>query len=256
MDSVIEKLKEIETGEVGIIIFSELKKDIICSLNDELIVPLASAAKVGIAFWIAKLVEAGDFNWNDVVEPIRFNPKEDSVEIYPHFQNRSSLMLRDAVEVMIACHDSFVADTVVQFCGGWNKLNERMRSYFQSMNITQDPRDPDNLGKLSEMLELICLIFHGYKDDAELWKPIINGLVRQRDEVIGIPDHHLNHMTGGLESAAVDIGILGDFSKGPFLYVVAARDLSCRYKEKSADEKMREAFRLLYKEYQYISDHC
>lgn len=78
INSVIEKLKEIETGEVGIIIFSELKKDIICSLNDELIVPLGSAAKIGIAFCIAKLVEAGDFNWNDVVEPIRFNPKEGS----------------------------------------------------------------------------------------------------------------------------------------------------------------------------------
>jgi hypothetical protein len=51
MQKVFDKLKEIESGEVGIIIYSELKQDIIASLNEGLSVPLASAAKVAIAFW-------------------------------------------------------------------------------------------------------------------------------------------------------------------------------------------------------------
>ncbi|MEH7444201.1 serine hydrolase [Bacillus sp. JJ1122] len=253
MESVIEKLKEIQTGEVGISIYSESTREMICSWNSGLIVPLASAAKVGIGFCIAKWVEEEEINWNDLVEPIRFNPNEDSDEIYPHLQNRNSLMLRDAVEVMIACHDRFVANAVVRFCGGWEKVNESIQSYFIHMNITEEPRDPDNLGKLSEMLELMRLIFHGYRNDPELWKPIINGLVRQRDEIEGIPARHLNHMTGGLENVAVDIGILGDFSKEPILYVLGARNLLNRYKEKAADEKMHEAMRLLYEEYKYFS---
>lgn len=253
MESVIEKLKEIKTGEVGISIYSELTREMICSWNSERIVPLASAAKVGIGFCIAKWVEAGELNWTDMVEPIQFHPNEDSDEIYPHFQNRSSLLLSDAVEVMIACHDCFVADAVVRFSGGWKKLNGKIHSYFKNINITENPRDPDNLGKLSEMLELMRLIFLGYRTDPELWKPIINGLVRQRDEIEGIPARHLNHMTGGLENAAVDLGILGEFSKQPILYVLGAHNLPNRYKEKTADEKMHEALRLLYDEYKCYS---
>ena len=55
MKKVHEKLKELESGEVGIIIYSQLKHDIVLSLNKGLSVPLASAAKVAIAFCIAKL---------------------------------------------------------------------------------------------------------------------------------------------------------------------------------------------------------
>ncbi|MBW9234344.1 hypothetical protein JQK62_19165 [Leptospira santarosai] len=54
MQKVLEKLKKIETGDVGIIIFSQEKQKIIGSLNKDLIVPLASAGKVVIAFKIEK----------------------------------------------------------------------------------------------------------------------------------------------------------------------------------------------------------
>ncbi|WP_075617909.1 hypothetical protein [Paenisporosarcina indica] len=108
-------------------------------------------------------------------------------------------MLSKAIEVMIACHDSFVANRVVQFCGGWECINKKIKSYFYNLNITQNPRDLDSNGELSQLLELLRLIFQGYINNPELWIPIINGLVRQRGEVEGIPTHFLNHMTGGLD---------------------------------------------------------
>ncbi|MBY0121617.1 serine hydrolase [Bacillus sp. S/N-304-OC-R1] len=210
MQKVLEKIREIESGEVGIIIYSVSKQDILGSLNEELSVPLASSAKVAIAFCIAKLVEEKHYNWNDIVGEINFNPEEVSNEIYPHLQNRKTLALQDAVEVMIACHDSFVANRILQYCGGLEKINKKIKSFFKNINITQNPKDLDNNGELSQMLELLRLIYQGYKNNPELWIPIIKGLVRQRGEIEGIPAHFLNHMTGGLDNVVVDIGIIGD----------------------------------------------
>jgi hypothetical protein len=249
MEKVLEKLEELESGEVGIIVYSQLKQDIVLSLNKELLVPIASAAKVAIAFCIAKLVEERHYKWTDMIENITFNPEEDSDELYPHFLSIENLALQDAVEVMIACHDSFVADRIVQFCGGWEMINSKIKSYFKSINITQNPRDVDNKGDLSELLELLRLIYKGYITNPGLWLPIINGLVRQRGDIEGIPSHFLNHMTGGLDHVVVDIGIMGGFSKKPLLYVLGAKELPNRYKENFADEIIIDAMKLLYDEY-------
>jgi hypothetical protein len=249
MEKVLGKLKELESGEVGIIIYSPVKQDIVLSLNKGLLVPLASAAKVAIAFCIAKLIEERHYKWTDIVEDVILNPEEDSTEVYPHFQGRVNLALQDAVEVMIACHDSFVAERIVQFCGGWELINNRIKSYFKSINITQNPRDLDNNGELSEMLELLRLIHQGYKTNPDLWIPVINGLVRQRGDIEGIPSHFLNHMTGGLDNVVVDIGIMGEFSKNPLLFVLGAKELPNRHKEKLADEIIIDAMKLLYDEY-------
>ena len=246
MQKVIEKLLGIESGVVGIIIYSDLKQEIVCSINERLSIPLASAAKVAIAFCIAKLVEEGHYKWNDMVKGISFNTEEDSTEIYPHLQNRGTLALRDAVEVMIACHDSFVANRIVEFCGGWEKINKKMKAYFVNINIKQNPSDLDNKGELSQILDLLRGTFEGYKNNPELWIPIINGLVRQQGEIEGIPTHFLNHMTGGLDNVVVDIGIMGEFSKNPFLYVLGAKNLPNRYKVNFADQKIIEAMQLLY----------
>lgn len=249
MEKVLEKLKEIESGEVGIIIFSQVKQEIVLSLNTGLLVPLASAAKVAIAFCVAKLIDERHYKWTDIVEDITLNPKEDSKVIYPQFQNRENLELRDAVEVMVACHDSFVADRIVQFCGGWDLFNQKLKSYFTNINITQNPRDLDNKGELNELLELLQLIYQGYKINPELWIPVINGLVRQRSDIDGIPSHFLNHMTGGLDNVVVDIGMLGEFSKNPLLFVLGAKELPSRFKEKLADEILIDAMKLIYDEY-------
>ncbi|MEH7357004.1 hypothetical protein V7150_26230, partial [Neobacillus drentensis] len=119
----------------------------------------------------------------------------------------------------------------------------------KNINITRNPMDLDNNGELSQMLELLRFIFLGYKNNPELWIPIINGLVRQQGEIEGIPTHHLNHMTGGLENVVLDIGIIGEFTQNPLLYVLGAKDLPSRYKEKVADEKIIDAMKLLYIEY-------
>lgn len=150
---------------------------------------------------------------------------------------------------MIACHDSFVAERIVHFCGGWEMINNKIKSYFNNINITQNPRDLDNNGKLIEMLELLRLIHQGYQTTPDLWIPVINGLVRQRGDIEGIPSQFLNHMTGGLDNVIVDIGIMGEFSKNPLLYVLGAKDLPNRYKDQLADEIIIDAIKLLYDEY-------
>ena len=56
-------------------------------------------------------------------------------------------------------------------------------------------------------------------------------------------------MTGGLEDIIVEIGIMGEFSKNPLLFVLGAKDLPNRYKEKFADEILIGAIKLIYDEY-------
>ena len=249
MNKVIEKLKEIESGVIGITIYSSEKQTIVTAFNSDISVPLASAAKVAIGFCIAKWVEDKTYDWDTIIDNIRFDPKEDSKELYPHFQDRETLPLRDAVEVMIACHDSFVANSIVEFCGGWDQLNEKIKSYFQNINITQDPLEIANNGELAQVFELMLLIYQGYKANPGLWTPVINGLVRQRYNIEGIPSHLLNHMTGGLKSVVVDLGILGDFNKNSILYVLGAKDLPNRRNNQVADDIITEAIKLLYDEY-------
>jgi hypothetical protein len=246
MKCIQDKLNEIKDGEVGVIVFSNLKEEIILSTNEDLLVPLASAAKVGIGYCIAKFIEEGEFKWTDQVEQISFNPNEDSREIYPHLQTRGSLFLQEAVEVMIACHDSFIANRVVHYCGGWEKINQKIQSSFIHMNFTEDPRDTQNIGKLSELMGLMQLIYQGYKNNPKVWNPIVNGLVRQRGGIKGIPSHHLNHMTGGLPNVAIDVGILGEFSNLPYLYVLGANKLPNRSVDNLADKKIMEMMVLLY----------
>ncbi|MEH7380964.1 serine hydrolase [Bacillus sp. JJ1533] len=249
MLNILEKLNEIESGEVGMIIYSQVKQDIVFSHNERLVVPLASSAKVAIAFCVTKIVEEGHCKWNDIVANINFDPNEDSNELYPHFQSRENLALQDAIEVMIACHDHTLANTIVEYLGGWEKVNTKIKSYFNRINITQDPRSSDNHGELNQLMKLLCGVYQGYQNNPELWLPVINGLVRQRGEIDGIPHHLLNHMTGGLEDLIVDIGIIGEFTQYPLLYVLGAKNLPNRYQEKLADEKIIETMKLIYNKY-------
>ena len=77
----------------------------------------------------------------------------------------------------------------------------------------------------------------------------MNGLVRQQGGVKGIPTNHLNHMTGGLPNVVVDVGIIGQFSENPLLYVLGAKNLPNRYEDQLADEIIEEAMKYLYDEY-------
>lgn len=57
MNNVLEKLQEIKEGKVGMEVFSNQAQTKILSLNREMVVPLASSAKVAIGFCITKWVE-------------------------------------------------------------------------------------------------------------------------------------------------------------------------------------------------------
>jgi hypothetical protein len=249
MKNAMEKLKEIECGEVGLLVYLPACHDKLVAINEGLPVPLASAAKVAIAFWVTKLVEEGRHTWNDIVTGIRLNPKEDSKEVYPHFQNRETLRLGDAVEVMIACHDSFVADCIIGYCGGWEQMNRALKTYFPRINVTQNPRDLDNKGEIKQVFELLLLIYEGYNKHPELWMPIINGFVRQRGEIEGIPAHRLNYMSGGLDNALVNMGFIGEFSKDPWLFVLGARNFPSRSHSSMADTMITEVIQALYSGY-------
>lgn len=249
MNQVLNKLNEIQQGLIGIKVYCTKSNDFLNSINPEMTIPLASAAKIAIGYCVAVRVEKGECSWSNIVDNISFNPAEDSKELYPHLQIRSSLQLREAVEAMIACHDSFVAGEIVRYCGGWQKVNHTIQAAFPSIHVTENPRSQENKGKLDETLHLIIHIYEEYTRNPDIWTPIINGLVRQKGDIDGIPSFHLNHMTGGLDNAVVDIGIMGAFGEYPLLFAIGAVDLPNRFHDKTADQKIIEAMKLLYQEY-------
>ncbi|KZE69256.1 hypothetical protein AWM68_03030 [Fictibacillus phosphorivorans] len=249
MHKVLETLKNVKTDQVGIIIYSTKQKKIALSLNPELILPLASAAKVIVGFCVARWVENGMYHWDDMIEEYQLDPEENSAMFYPHFQDRDSIPLGDLVEVMIACHDSMAANSIVKFCGGWEKMNYEINRTYNNIQITSNPRDLENKGEIGQILKVLSSIYSGYQTDPEIWKPIVNGLVRPIDHLEGIPDHYLNHMSGGLDNLVVDIGLLGEFNQHPFLYVLGASGLPNRYTDTYSDERIVESIKLLYKEY-------
>lgn len=249
LQNVLNVLRNLPEGEYGLLVFSQLKQEMIQSINPDLEIPLASAAKLAIAFCVVKFIEEGRYTWNEKVSPMRFDPREDSQELYPHFQQRSSLLLREAVEMMIACHDRFVAQCVVNVVGGWEVVNATLQKYYPTIHVNDDPRDGQNKGQLSEVFELFQTIMRGYTETPELWVPIINGLVRQQDKIEALPAHIINQMTGGLNHAVINIGVIGEFSKHPFLFALGARNLPNRATNTDADESIQEALQLLYDAY-------
>ncbi|PGK38535.1 hypothetical protein CN907_14570 [Bacillus anthracis] len=249
METVIQKMKEIQSDHVGIVIYSTKSNRIVASYNSELNIPLASAAKVVIGFVVAQMVKEKKRNWNDILHHVKFNPNEDSAQLYPHLQGRRTLTLSKAVEVMIACHDSYVAQSVVMYCGGWDAVKMYAQTYFSKIHIQEDARDEKNVGELNEVLSLLVKIFQGYKLEAELWEPIISGMVRQQGEYEGIHSYHLAHMTGGLPSYNKYWYIIGLFNEFPFLYVSGGKDLPNRRENKETDEAFAVALKCIYKEY-------
>ncbi|WP_242235188.1 serine hydrolase [Bacillus cereus group sp. BfR-BA-01316] len=249
METVIQKMKEIQFGHVGVAIYSTKNERIVASYNGELYIPLASAAKVVIGFVAAQMVKENKCNWNDILHHIKFNPHEDSAQLSPHLQGRATLTHSKAVEVMIACHDSYIAQSIVMHCGGWDTVREYVSTYFSKIHIQENPRDEQNVEELNQVLSLLVYVFQGYKSESELWEPIINGMVRQQGEYEGIPYYHLAHMTGGLPTATINIGIIGMFHEFPFLYVIGGNDLPNRFDNKEVDETITSALKYIYKEY-------
>ncbi len=249
MERVVTSLKTVESDQVGIIIYSTKLQEVVCSFSSNLIVPLASAAKVVIGYCVTKWVERGLFHWNDLIEDFQLDKEENSAILFPHFQGILSLSLGTLVEVMITCHDSKAADSIVNYCGGWKKLNAELSREYNHFNLTSNPRDLENSGEIGEVLHILKAIYNGYHAEPQLWLPVMNGLVRPQDHLDGIPNHMLNHMSGGLENLVVDIGILGEFHQDPLLYVLGVKDIPNRYSNALSDERIVESMKLLYHEY-------
>ncbi|GAB6612585.1 MULTISPECIES: serine hydrolase [Bacillus] len=249
METVIEKMKEIQSGQLGVVVYSTKYDNIIASYNNELYVPLASAAKVAIGFAVANMIKDKQISWNDILHQIKFNPKEDSAQLYPHLQGRDTLTLSKAVEVMIACHDSYIAKSIIMYCGGWDSIRKYVSTYFSKIHVQENPRDEQNVGELNQVHSLLVHIFKCYKSDPKLWEPIINGMVRQQGEYEGIPYYHLAHMTGGLPTAIINIGIMGMFHEYPLLYVIGGKDLPNRFDNNKVDETVVSTLKCIYKKY-------
>ncbi|TCJ81999.1 UNVERIFIED_ORG: beta-lactamase family protein [Bacillus cereus] len=249
METVIEKMKEIQFGQLGVVVYSTKNDNIIASYNNELYVPLASAAKVAIGFAVTNMVKDKQISWDDILHQIKFNPKEDSAQLYPHLQGRDTLTLSKAVEVMIACHDSYIAQSIVMHCGGWDFIRKYVSTYFSKIHVQENPRDEQNVGELNQVHSLLVHIFKCYKSDPKLWEPIINGMVRQQGEYEGIPYYHIAHMTGGLPTAIINIGIMGMFHEYPLLYVIGGKDLPNRFDNNKVDETVVSTLKCIYKKY-------
>ncbi|WP_137789368.1 serine hydrolase [Bacillus sp. E(2018)] len=249
MQNVVSSFKTVESDQVGLIVYSTKQQEVVCSFNSGLVVPLASAGKVVIAYCVTRWVENGLFHWNDLIKDIQLDKEENSAVLFPHFQESRSLSLGSLVEVMISCHDSKAADSIVQFCGGWEKVNTEINRSYKHINLSSNPRDVENKGRISEVLSVLKAIFEGYHRHPQLWLPVMNGLVRPQDHFEGIPNHMLNHMSGGFETLVVDIGILGEFHQHPLLYVLGATDLPNRYTNTFSDERIVESMKLMYHEY-------
>lgn len=168
MQTVIEKIKEIQSGQVGLVVSSTKYDNIIASYNNDLYVPLASAAKVAIGFAVANMVKEKQISWDHILHQIKVDPKEDSAQLYPHVQGRDTLSLSKAVEVMIACHDSFIAKSIVLHCGGWDSIRKYVSTSFPNIHVQENPRDEQNVGELNEIHSLLVQIFRGYKTEPEL----------------------------------------------------------------------------------------
>lgn len=242
-------MKEMQSGQLGVIVYSTKYDNIIASYDNELYVPLASAAKVAIGFAVANMIKEKQISWNNILHQIKFNPKEDSAQLYPHLQGRDTLTLSKAVEVMIACHDSYIAQSIVMHCGGWDSIRKYVSTYFSKVHVQENPRDEQNVGELNQVHSLLVHIFKCYKSDPELWEPIINGMVRQQGEYEGIPYYHIAHMTGGLPTATINIGIMGMFHEYPLLYVIGGKDLPNRFDNNEVDETVVSALKCIYKKH-------
>ncbi|AYC30076.1 serine hydrolase [Paenisporosarcina cavernae] len=247
MLEILSKIDETNEGVFAYAIASVRGNQNLHSFQTNEVMPLASAAKVAIAYAVTKLVEAQHLSWEDKLDDVLFDPKEDSNELYPHLIGRSSIQLGEAIEVMIACHDSIVAKLIVTCAGGWEKINRLISEKFPSMHVTENPRDDKNIGTVEDLFAMMNQIRSGYERNPFRWSPIIRGLVRQRGENGIVPSHLISHMTGGLEQALLNIGFIGNYAGEQYIYAIAAKNVPNRSENTTADMLAKEFIENIYR---------
>ncbi|MDX8366330.1 serine hydrolase [Cytobacillus sp. IB215665] len=244
--AILEEYK----GEYGAVVYCTKTNALICSYHADFIIPLASVGKVLVGYAVAKLIEEGLLSWNSMINNVSFDPKEDSHIIYPHLQKRTNLPLSTMIEVMIACHDNVLANHIVSYIGGLEKVNAKLRDEnFNSFNLTKNPQDTQNCGSINDLLSILIKIYDGYLTQPELFTPLITGMVRQQEAHRQIPKQYLAHMTGGLHDLILDIGILGHFSKDPYLYVIGGNNVPNRLKNSESDDKVAHVLLNVYRDW-------
>ncbi|WP_250886579.1 serine hydrolase [Bacillus sp. SM2101] len=157
---------------------------------------------------------------------------------------------------MIACHDNVIAKHIVSYIGGWEKVNNKLRDEnFNSFNLTKNPQDTQNYGSINDLLNILIKIYDGYQTQPEIFIPLMTGMVRQQDAHRQIPKQYLVHMTGGLHDLILDIGILGHFSKTPYLYVIAGNNIPNRLKNSESDNNVANILFDVYREWRKSMVH-
>ncbi|MDX8361700.1 serine hydrolase [Cytobacillus sp. IB215316] len=252
----VKNILEEYKGEYGAVVYCTKTNALICSYHPDFIIPLASVGKVLVGYVVAKYIEEGVLSWSSIINHVSFDPKEDSHIIYPHLQKRTSLPLSTMIEVMIACHDNVIANHIVSYIGGWEKVNNKLwDENFSSFNLTKNPQDTQNYGSINDLLYILIKIYDGYQTQPEIFIPLITGMVRQQDAHRQIPKQYLAHMTGGLHDLILDIGILGHFSKNPYIFVIAGNNVPNRLKNSESDNNVANILFDVYREWRKSMVH-
>ncbi len=243
---LLQQLREVP-GSVGVVAIHSNRGPIL-SVGEANWYPLASSAKVAIGAVVATQVQVGAVTWDTRIDDLTLDRNEDSYILYPHLQSLNSYTLRDATEIMIACHDHVCANAIANLLGGWDSLQWLVNETWPNIHVAKNPRSvSENTGQLRAMAELMTTIGSGYRKDLELWRPVVSGLVRQADKTEGIPVQGQWNLTGGLPNALMDVGILGDFSASNYVtYAVAGKGLLDRSIAYGADNLLAQVIFELY----------
>jgi hypothetical protein len=213
-----------EHGTFGWIITDAKTGDTVSAHNPEEFFPLASAAKLAIGAVVAEAVRTHELSWGQLLQNVVFDPKENSDELYPYLKGRTEQELHDVAEVMIACHDHACATALAGLFGGWEALQTRVGALFPGIRIDQNPRDLERNGApLNALMQLLQRVSNGFQQEPVIWKPLLAGLFRHPYKTEGIPEHQQYNLTGGLPTAALDLGMAG-----PLLYVIAGKQITNR----------------------------
>lgn len=243
----LDEIKDLD-GDCSVFVRRAKSGKTVVDYQSDLMLPLASAAKLVIASMAVDAVKRGEVTWDTIVPNVEFDKNEDSHILYPHLQGITELELRDVVEVMIACHDQNLAQAVVSLFGGWFSIQSRIARRYLDIRVHRNPQDIEkNAGRLDVLMQIVRDAVLGYRKNPALWRPMIAGMVRHRDKPQGITSYHVANMTGGLPNVTIDIGILGNINDdNALIYAVAGKNLPDRSFYQSADETLAEMVRLMY----------
>jgi hypothetical protein len=236
---------------VGIIALAIRDGRTLGSLEEDAWYPLASAGKLVIGCAAVDAVRSGELRWDAPIRDLELDPEAGSRELYPHLWGQAELELREVVEVMVAGLDRNCAAAVARQLGGWEALQERVRALYPNVRVSGDTSDTrQNSARLESIAQVARSVALGYQESPRLWRPVVAGLVRQPYKADGVPAHHILNVQGGLDTAVIDVGLMGDIAtEDPVAYAVAAKQVADPGKLLAVYETLEQVIRDLYEEH-------